>query len=170
MTSSPSLNGSLTVRTFWLVAAKTIALTFTIATPLLLVRRMPQHEFGLYKQLFLVVGTALDLLPLGFGLTVFYFLPRDEDHRNHTVLNVVMFTTAVGTLFAALLSLFPSVLVLVLSEPAAARFAPWVGTIVALWVLGSFLEIVTIAHQEFKFATNAILGIQATRAILFITA
>jgi len=166
--SSP--NSSLTVRTSWLVAAKTMALAFTIAIPLLLGRRMPQHDFGLYKQIFLVVGTAVDLLPLGFGLTAYYFLPRDEDHRHHTVLNVVVFTTAVATLFATVLSLFPSLLILVFSEPAAARFAPWVGTIIVLWVLGSFLEIVTIAEQDFKIATFAILAIQATRAAFFLMA
>jgi len=165
-----SPNSSLTVRTSWLVAAKTMALAFTIAIPLLLVRRMPQHDFGLYKQIFLVVGTAVDLLPLGFGLTAYYFLPRDEHHRHHTVLNVVVFTTAVATLFATVLSLFPSLLILVFSEPAAARFAPWVGTIIVLWVLGSFLEIVTIAEQDFKVATFAILAIQATRAAFFLMA
>jgi len=168
----PSLSptSSLTVRTCWLVSAKTTALAFTIAIPLLLVRRMPQDAFGLYKQIFLVVGTAVDLLPLGFGLTAYYFLPRDEAHRNHTVLNVVLFTTGVAALFAAMLSLFPSVLVLIFSEPTAARYAPWVGVIVVLWVLGSFFEIVAIAEQDFKIASAAILAIQATRAAFFLAA
>jgi len=168
--SSFSPNSSLTVRTSWLVAAKTLAFAFTIAIPLLLVRRMPQHEFGLYKQIFLVIGSAIGVLPLGFGLTAFYFLPREERYRNHTVFNVVLFTTAVAALFAAALSLFPSVLILVFSDPAAATFAPWIGTIIVLWVVGSFLEIVTVANQEIKVATGVILAIQVTRATFFLTA
>jgi O-antigen/teichoic acid export membrane protein len=168
MSSSSSPN--LTLRTSFLVAAKTVAFGFTIAIPLLLVRRMPQHEFGLYKQIFLVIGSAVTVLPLGFGLTAFYFLPREERFRNETVLNVVLFTTAVAALFAAVLSLFPAVLILLFNEPEAARFAPWIGTVIVLWVLGSFLEIVTVANQEIKIATGVILGIQVTRAIFFLTA
>src|SRR5438132_2565668 len=124
-----SPQSSLTARTTWLVAAKTLAFGFTIAIPLLLVRRMPQHEFGLYKQLFLVIGSAVGVLPLGFGLTAFYFLPRDERYRHATVFNVLLFTTAVSGLFATVLSLFPSVLIVLFNEPAATRFAPWIGII-----------------------------------------
>src|ERR1044071_6664823 len=94
-----SSDDSLSLRTSWLVGGKTLAFVFGSGVPLLLVRRMPQHEFGLYKQIFLVVNSAVTLLPLGFGMTAFYFLPRDEAHRNHTVFNIVLFTTAVATLF-----------------------------------------------------------------------
>src|ERR1700704_2191748 len=75
---------SLTLRTSWLVVGKTVAFAFTIAIPILLVRPLPQHEFGLYKQIFLVVNSAVTLLPLGFGMTAFYFLPRDAQYRSHT--------------------------------------------------------------------------------------
>ena len=93
-----------------MVGAKTVAFAFTIAIPLLLVRRMPQHEFGLYKQIFLMTNSAVTVLPLGFGLTAYYFLPRDAAYRNRTVFNVVLFTTSVATLFATVLALFPSLL------------------------------------------------------------
>jgi O-antigen/teichoic acid export membrane protein len=168
--SSATSSPNLTLRTSLLVAAKTVAFAFTIAIPLLLVRRMPQHEFGLYRQVFLVIGSAISVLPLGFGMTAYYFLPREERYRNQTVFNIVFFTTAVAALFAAVLSLFPALLIILFSEPRAARFAPWIGTIMVLWVLGSFFEIVTVANQEIKIATGAILGIQVTRATFFLIA
>ena len=167
---SSSAHSSLTARATWLVAAKTLAFAFTIAIPLLLVRRMPQHEFGLYKQVFLVISSAVSVLPLGFGLTAFYFLPRDERYRNATVFNILLFTAGVGGLFAALLSIFPSFLVLLFNEPAAVRFAPAIGLIVVLWVVGSFLEIVTVANHEIRVATAAIVAIQITRATFFLAA
>jgi O-antigen/teichoic acid export membrane protein len=170
MSSSEPQQSSLTVRTIWLIAAKTAAFAFTIAIPLLLVRRMPQHEFGLYKQIFLVINSAVTMLPLGFGMTAFYFLPRDEQHRNHTVFNIVLFTTAVATLFGAVVSLFPSLLILLFKEPAVVAFAPWIGVIIFLWVVGSFLEIVTVANQDIGIATVAIVATQITRAALFVTA
>src|ERR1043166_5852883 len=165
-----SADPSLTARATWLVAAKTLAFACTIAIPLLLVRRMPQHEFGLYKQIFLIVSSAVGVLPLGFGLTAFYFLPREEEHRNATVFNVVLFTGAVATLFATVLSMFPSLLVLLFNEPEAIRFAPAIGAIIVLWVVGAFLEIVTVANHDIKIATTAIIAIQMTRAICFLTA
>jgi len=170
MFAPSSQHSSLTARTIWLVTAKTVAFAFTVAIPLLLVRRMPQHEFGLYKQIFLVINSAVTMLPLGFGMTAFYFLPREEHCRNHTVFNVVLFTTAVSALFGAVITLFPSLLIVLFKEPAAVEFAPWIGIIVVLWVVGSFLEIVTVANQDIRIATSAIVAIQITRATLFVTA
>src|SRR2546422_9897841 len=126
MSAPSSQHSSLTVRTIWLITAKTVAFAFTVAIPLLLVRRMPQHEFGLYKQIFLVVNSAVTLLPLGFGMTAFYFLPREERYRGHTVFNILLFTTGISTLFAAALILFPRVLVVLFNDPGAVGFAPWI--------------------------------------------
>jgi hypothetical protein len=41
------------------------------------VRRLSQQDLGLYKQAFFVVTTAMNLLPLGFAMSAFYFLPRE---------------------------------------------------------------------------------------------
>ena len=170
MSSSESQHSSLTERTIWLIAAKTAAFAFTIAIPLLLVRRMPQHEFGLYKQIFLVINSAVTMLPLGFGMTAFYFLPREEEHRNQTVFNIVLFTTAVAVLFGAVVSLVPSLLIVLFKEPGVVSFAPWIGVIISLWVVGSFLEIVTVANQDIRIATIVIVVNQIVRATFFVTA
>lgn len=163
-------SASLTRSASWLAIAKTVAFAFTVAVPLLLVRRMDLGEFGLYKQIFLITNSAVTMLPLGFGMTAFYFLPREEARRGHTVFNIVLFTAAVSALFAAAVTLFPTVLVLLFREPAAVRFAPWIGLIAVLWSVGAFLEIVTVANQEIRVATTAILGIQLTRATFFLIA
>ena len=59
MNAPEKIGLSLTVRALWLLVAKILAFALSIALPLLLVRRLSQQEFGLYKQAFLVVGTAL---------------------------------------------------------------------------------------------------------------
>jgi O-antigen/teichoic acid export membrane protein len=161
---------SLTHTVSRLVVAKTIAFAFTVALPLLLVRRMAVEEFGLYKQIFLVINSAVTMLPLGFGLTAFYFLPREEQYRRHTVFHVVLITSATATLFAALLALAPSLLIVLFREPAAVQYAPWIGAIVVLWVVGAFLEIVTVANHDIGIATTAILAIQLSRATCFLVA
>jgi FkbM family methyltransferase len=167
---SSSASDSLTLRTSWLVGGKTLAFAFASAVPIVLVRRMPQQEFGLYKQIFLVVSSAVTLLPLGFGMTAYYFLPRETEHRNHTVLNVVLFTSAVSALFGAVVTIFPSMLVLLFRESAVIGYAPWLAVVVVLWVVGSFLEIAIVANQEVRLASVAILGVQISRAALFVAA
>ena len=169
MPTRPS-HDSLTLRTSWLVVGRTVAFAFSAAIPMLLVRRMPQHEFGLYKQIFLIVNSAVTLLPLGFGMTAFYFLARDEHHRRHTVFNVVFLTSAVAGLFGMVLAWFPTTLSQLFKEPGAAVFAPWIAVIVVLSVVGSFLEIVAIANQEVRLAAVMIVGVQVSRAGLFLIA
>src|SRR5262245_43519769 len=161
---------SLTFSTSLLIAAKTLAFASTVAIPLLLVRSMPQHEFGLYKQIFLVVNSAVSMLPVGFGMTAFYFLPREQSARNQTVFNIVAFTSAVAVLFAIVVSAFPVLLALLFNEPAAAEFAPAIAVMVVLWVVGSFLEIVTLANQDVKIATVVIVATQVTRGAFFLVA
>ena len=61
---------SLTREASWLLLARTAGFALTFALPMLLVRTLTQHEFGVYKQAFLIVQTALTVLPLGFGMGV----------------------------------------------------------------------------------------------------
>jgi O-antigen/teichoic acid export membrane protein len=150
--------------------AKTLGFGFTIAIPLLLVRQLPQDTFGEYKQVFLVIGTAVGMLPLGFGLSAFYFLPRDENRRRETVFNVLLFTGAVGALAWGILAAYPAVLVRLFNDSAMLPYSPWIGMVIFLWVTGSFLDIVAVANQEMRIASVAIVSVQFTRAALFVAA
>src|SRR5260370_31827964 len=87
-----SQTASMTSRASWLMFAKTVGFSFSVALPLLLVRRLDQVQFGLYKQVFLVVGTAVNLLPLAFSMSAFYYLPREPDKRPPTIFNIMSFT------------------------------------------------------------------------------
>jgi O-antigen/teichoic acid export membrane protein len=167
---APAHEHNLTASTSWLMLAKTLAFAFAIAIPLLLVRKLPQHEFGLYKQIFLVINSAVSMLPLGFGMSAFYFLPRDENRHRETVFNVVLFTSAIGALACLVVSLVPSLLVVLFKEPALVSYAPLIGVVMLLWIIGAFLEIVTVANHEMKVATVAILSVQVTRALFFLAA
>src|SRR6185369_8039099 len=131
-------SGSLTGRAASLFVAKAIAFALAFALPLLLVRRLSVEEFGAYKQLFLVVGSALVVVPLGFGMSAFYFLPRERDpeRRAQVVFNVVLFMLATSGLAAAALFAFPSLLGDLFGDASLAAYAPLVGLVVVLWVVG----------------------------------
>ena len=70
------MRDTLARRVIWLASAKAMAFVLGFALPLILVRELSQTEFGLYKQVFLLINTAITILPLGFAMSAFYFLPR----------------------------------------------------------------------------------------------
>ena len=108
MLSDGAMRRTLTWRVSWLTFAKTAGFAFSIALPLLLVRRLDREQYGLYKQAFLVVTTAMIVLPMGVPMSAFYFLPREPTRRRETVLNIVLFHSAVGALACGALVLDPS--------------------------------------------------------------
>jgi O-antigen/teichoic acid export membrane protein len=161
---------SLTSQAFWLMAAKTISFAFAIALPLLLVRRLSQQDLGLYKQAFFVVTTAMNLLPLGFGMSAFYFLPREPARQPAVIANILSFLLAAGTAAAVLLLVWPGFIVWLLGTPELARMARPLGVVVLLWTVGSFLELITVAVQDVRASTAFIVLAQFSKTSLLIGA
>ncbi|HVG18969.1 MAG TPA: oligosaccharide flippase family protein [Blastocatellia bacterium] len=161
---------SLTARASWYLCAKVLAFAFSFALPLLLVRRLSQHEFGVYKQIFLVVGTAITTLPIGFGMSAFYFLPRERERRGQIVFNILMFYSVMGGLACLALALYPTALAAIFNDAEFLEYAPLVGLVIFLWAASSFLEIVVIANQEVKLATVLIVAAQFTKALILLAA
>jgi O-antigen/teichoic acid export membrane protein len=168
--SSQAGSSSLTSRALWLMCAKTLAFAFSFALPLLLVRRLDQHNFGLYKQAFLIVSTAVALLPLGFAMSAFYFLPREPERARQVVFNILLFNALVGLVACLALFLRPTLLAGLFRDAEMAIYAPSLGLAIMLWIIASFLEYVAIAHQEPKLATLFIVAAQVTKTALLVAA
>jgi O-antigen/teichoic acid export membrane protein len=163
-------NFSLTARAFWLIFAKSLAFVFGFALPLLLVRRLSQREFGLYKQAFLVVGTASAMLPLSFVMSAFYFLPRERERRGAVVLNIMLFNSVVGCAALAVLLLRPGLLGAIFNSPALVPHAPQIGLLIFFWIVSYFLEIGSIANQDSRLSAAFIICAQLTKTALLLTA
>jgi O-antigen/teichoic acid export membrane protein len=161
---------TLSAQAFWIMLAKTLAFGFTLALPLLLVRRMSQEDFGLYKQIFLLVSTAYALLPLGLGMSAYYFLPREPERQPQVVFNIFLFLGAASALFFAAVTLFPGLLLRLFNSGEVAGYAPLIGLVVATWVASSLLEIIAIARQELRLATVFVILSQLTKAAFMLGA
>ena len=161
---------SLTGRATWLMFAKTAGFLFSFALPLLLVRRMDQEQYGLYKQTFLIVVTAMTILPMGFGMSAYYFLPREPAKRKQVVLNIMLVNVAIGALACCALFLFPSLLTLIFGQAQLAAYARGIGLTILFWIVGAFLEMAPVANEEIKLATTFILCTHASRAAVFLSA
>src|SRR6267378_5795228 len=115
---------NLTSRAAWLVFGKTLAFVFAFALPLLLVRRLSQFEFGLYKQVFLFITTMTMLLPLGFHMSAYYFLPREPEWGRQVILNILLFEAAVAAVACIVIVVWPSLLVTLFKSEEMGRLSP----------------------------------------------
>ena len=163
---------SLTVQAFWLLIAKTLAFVFAFGLPILLTRTLSQHEYGLFKQIFLMIMTATALLPVGFGMSAYYYLPRENDakSRAQVVLNILLFYVLMGAAACFVLVFWPGFVALIFKDPEIPTYASLVGVVIVLWLFSSFLETVAVANQELRLATIFIVAGQLTRTILLLAA
>jgi O-antigen/teichoic acid export membrane protein len=170
MASAADWAPSLGAQAVWLLVAKTVGFAFAVALPLVLVRRLSLEEFGLYKQVFLVVMTAATVLPLGLGMSAFYYLPRERRRQGAVITNILVFHAATGLAVAAVLWAFPQLLARVFNNPAITAHSGLIGTVVVLWTVGSFLEIAPVALQDVRASTALIISSQFSKTALLLVA
>ena len=174
MTTTPKQvapkSGSLTAHVSWLMLAKTIAFVFSIALPMLLVRRLDQAQFGIYKQLFLIIGTSVTVLPLGFAMSAYYFLPREPERQRETVLNILIYNAVMGAVACTAFAIWPALLALIFHQNKLTVYAPWLGVVILLWIVSQALEVIPIAHGEMKLASAMIMCVQLTRTAIYLGA
>ena len=159
---------SLTARAGLYMFAKTVAFVFGFALPLLLVRRLNQHEFGLYKQVFLIVGTALNILPLGVGMSAYYFLPRERERQGQIVFNIMLFYLVMAGGACLAFALHPQILEVIFHSDELTGYGSLIGLVILLWVASSFIEIIAVARQEFRLASLFVIGSQFSRTFLLL--
>jgi O-antigen/teichoic acid export membrane protein len=161
---------SLTGRTFWLAASKSVAYALNLAVPLILVRRMSRDEYGTYMQAFQIVTTAVTLLPLGFGLTAYYFLPREPEARGRVIKNIVMVIGSLGAVALALFTLVPETAYRLTGNPAVSAYGALIGLVIFFWVWSGFLETAVLANEEPLLAPVLVITSQVIRTGLMLAA
>jgi O-antigen/teichoic acid export membrane protein len=161
---------SLAGSAIWLMAGKTVAFVIAFALPLLLVRRLSQTEFGLYKQVFLLVGTGITVLPLGFVMSAFYFLPRQPGRQSRVAFNVLLFHAAVAGVAAVALLWWPAILQAIFHDPSLVAMARPIAGCLFLMIAFSFLELLALANGDVRAATLLIVVSNLTKTLLLLGA
>jgi O-antigen/teichoic acid export membrane protein len=172
MTSTGHVDGrhGLTARAAALAAAKYVAFGISIALPLVVVRALDQTEYGLYKQAFLVVATAVSLFNLQVAATALSFTPRVPEKRSQIATNVLVFYAAAGATVAALFVAFPGWLALAFQGDGLVPIAPLIGVAIMLWLVASAFESIAIANGDIAVASTAIILVQLAKTTLLIVA
>jgi O-antigen/teichoic acid export membrane protein len=164
------MRATLARRVIWLASAKALAFALGFALPLVLVRSLSQTEFGLYKQVFLLVNTAITILPLGFAMSAFYFLPRCESEPRRVAFNIVLFHSTIGGLAGAALLVRPALLEVVFGSHELVAHAQGLALLLFLAIATSVLEIVAVANGEVALAARLIVVTYLAKTLLLLGA
>lgn len=157
---------SLREQSAWLLAAKLVGFAFSFALPLLIVRYLSQAEVGHYREAFQVITNAIIILPLGFSMSVYYYLARDAGRRGQAIFNILLFNFVVGGLACLFLFLYPESIGNIFRSDEITALAPRIGIVIWIWIFAAFLEIVAIANQEARTATIFIISAQFSKTLL----
>lgn len=163
---------SLMVGASWLLAAKTLAFVITTALPLLLVRRLTQTEFGYYKQLFLLFQSAMNWLPFGMNMSLFYFLPRAKgrDEKANTIFGVLIFYSVTTSIAGACLILHPAFLQDLFHSQPLTNLGRQIGFTLVPYVITSLFESILVANSETRLSAIVIVGVNIARTLSIIAA
>jgi len=159
-------NRSLAADATWLVCAKTLAFAFTFVLPLIMVRQLSQENFGLYRQLFLPVNTAIMILPFGFAMSAFYFLPRVGNRGGAVAMNILVIHVIIGGVTAGILTVRPSLLAWLFNDPALVRYAPFVAGALFLGVASSSVDLLALANGDIKGAVMFVVATNLAKTVL----
>jgi len=161
---------SLAVQSIILTAARVAGFAFSFAIPLVLVRVFDQAEFGIYKQLFLISGTAIPILGLGLGASLFYFIPRDSGDGQRYVLQALLLLALTGATAGLAIFLGADVIAHQFQAPSLRDYLPVLAVFVFLSVPSQLITVVPVADRRPTIAGFSIAGADIVRAAAIILA
>lgn len=141
----------------------------TLVLPVTLVRIFDKAEIGIYRQIFLIIGTACNVLPMGFTLSAFYYLPRETKRRGLIVMNIVVFLAGVGMVCGGAIALFPQMLNRIVNSAAVPPYAGWIGITIFLWLFSGMLEHIATANEDVRSSAAFIVFAQISKTALILT-
>ncbi len=160
----------LAVQAFWLTLAKFIAAIFGILMPVLLVRILSQHDFGVYKQVFLFIGTTTSFAAFSVAVSAFYYMPRQPERGGQIALNILVYNLIAGLFPLLLLLVYPQFLNLFFRSGDLQPFALMLGIFVMLQLNASLVEMIPTSMQDVRSSTLFVTGTQLFKivAVVFV--
>ncbi len=170
MKETDNQGNGLARRAALLAVANVAAFALAFLLPLVLVRTLDQTEFGLYKQAFQIIVTAISLLGLHVATSAYYFMPRYPDRKPQVAINILIFHSAVGAAVALLFALYPEWVTAIFKSDDLVPYIPLIGLAIFLWLVSSLLEVVAVADGRIRMASVLIVVVQLVKSLLLIGA
>lgn len=170
MTETGNEKLSLRAQSAWLLFAKLVAFCLSFILPLLVVRMLDQTQVGTYRQAFQFIMNALVILPLGFGMSAYYYLSTETARRASAVFHIVLVQAAIGFSVFLVLTFFPWILGDIFSNHSLDGLSPLIGAVLCVWLVSTFVEIVAVADGDTRASTLFIILTQLSKTSLMVGA
>jgi O-antigen/teichoic acid export membrane protein len=146
-------------------ASTAVDILVQVVIPIVLVRILSGADFGLYRTLWLIAGTAPGVLALGMPISLYYFLPRSDRPKSAAI----VMQTAGHMAGAALVAAIGTAIYVHLhggEESLGYGAAAFVG----LWVFAGLLDFMFVAQQAVPIQVRINLSFAALRVVLVLGA
>ncbi len=163
-------DASIAFQSSLLTLARVFGFIASIGIPLVLVRVLDQTEYGLYKLVFLIVGTAQPILQLGMTAAVYYFVPRAEDGGRAYLLQTACVLPVMGLLGGLTILLLADPISQGFNAPALAEIMPAIALIVFLSTPAELMIHIPIVEQRPVLAASILTGSEILKGAALITA
>lgn len=157
-------------RAAWLTGANVVSFALSFAAPLLIVRLLSQSEFGVYKQSFQILSTALAVLNFQVASSTYYFMPRMPDKKLQVAMNVILFYAVAGLLLALAFVIYPQWATAIFHSADVAEHVPLLGVAILFWLVSANLEVMPLAMGDVRTASVFIVAAQLSKSALIIGA
>lgn len=161
---------SLAAQLVILTIARIAGFVISFAVPLVLVRIFDKSEFGLYKQLFLISGSAVPILTLGLHASLYYFVPRDDGDGHRFIIQALGLLSLTGALALAGLTVGANWISGHFGAPQLAHLLPVLGLFVLLSVPGDIVTALPLIDRRPTLAAATMAGSDLVRSGLMIAA
>lgn len=151
-----------------LMTGRFIGFVVAFAIPMILARLFDQHDFGTYKQLFLVFGTLLGIAQFGMAESLYYFLPFETTRSGSFVFNALLTGGGLGILSMVVMTLFREEIATMLNNPDLVEFLPWIGLYLVFQLMSVVMEIVMTVRKQHVAASATYAITDIARAIFFL--
>jgi O-antigen/teichoic acid export membrane protein len=169
-TNFDTTSDTISKRLAWITAANFIGFGLSFIAPFLLVRLLSQDDYGIYKELFQMVATLMNMLNLQVASSAYYFLPRlsRETEKKQTILNILLFYVLLGILVSLLFVEYPKWETLIFHDDELLPYIPLIGVTFCLWIISSNLEWIPLALGDTKLSAFYMVISQFTKSGLLI--
>lgn len=131
--------GTLSKRTIWVGASKTITFLMFLFVNIFLARHLTKQDFGLYQQAWLFIHTLTPIFLLGIPQALNYYLPSSSSEKARQYISAFFIVIFLTGLSALGLSMFlPRILARIIGNPNLKSFIPILGLYV-FFILPSYL-------------------------------
>lgn len=151
-----------------LVIARLISAVLTVSIPLVLARQLSLHEYGSYKQLFLIFMTLFMVLPFGVGQSLYFFVPRNGEQARSYFGQTMVWLMGMSVVAISLLFAFEADVARLINSPDLVKYKWELAIYTACLVGSSPLELWFTCRGKTKLSAVSYLVSDTIRALALV--